>query len=152
MRDIPDDILRPFLIAHEGRRKIVYLDDAGIATWGIGHKDPKAHVGDTKTDAQIEAAYEGDTLNAAHCIYAGVRDPAVQALSKHQYAALLAFAFNTGAPSDSTVWKLVTAGKLDQVPGEMAQWDHAHVNGMVVVVHGLDMRRQAEIELWNTQD
>ena len=67
-------------------------------------------------------------------------------LSPRQKAALTSFVFNVGigAYRRSTLRKLVNAGDLVSVPGELKRWVHAGKQRLA----GLEARRAAEIALW----
>jgi lysozyme len=148
MREIPYKLLIPFLMEWEGYTNKVYKDAAGVPTWGIGHADPGAKIGDAKTKDEIDAAFYGDAERARLCVYAGCGDEAVAALTPYQYTALLSFAFNTGAPKSANLWKLVRAKEYKLVPANLMLWDHA--GGQVI--KGLYSRRHAEVLLWNRKE
>jgi lysozyme len=145
MRDLPD-CLKPFLELHEGRSKKPYPDSEGTWTIGIGHTGPEVHPGLLWTDAQIDAQYEWDAKAAACSIPLSLAT--INRLGQCQYAALISFVFNAGPVPKATLWKRIKAGKLDQVPVELAKWNKAHVRGEVVTLSGLVNRRAAEVELW----
>ena len=148
MRAIPYQILTPFLMQHEGCKDTVYPDTGGRPTWGIGHLDPSAKIGDKKSKAQIDAAFRSDCETARARLYDECRAIALDAVSDHQYAALLSFTFNLGEHKDATIWALISAGRLKAVPDEIMKWNHS--GGAVVA--GLTNRRKAEVDLWNTKD
>ncbi len=147
-RAIPDAILKPFLIAREGEKFVVYADDGGRPTWGIGHLDLHAKIGEKKTQGQVDAAYARDTGIARDRLYDECKAVAIEALSDHQFAALLSFTFNLGEHKDATLWTLISKGQFKQVPAEIMKWDHEDGK----VVSGLVNRRKAEVALWNTKD
>lgn len=68
-------------------------------------------------------------------------------LNPNQQAALMSFHYNVGhnAFANSTLLKRLNAGKLDQVPREMARWKYAGGK----VSKGLVNRRNTEIQNWN---
>ena len=147
-RAIPDTILKPFLIAREGEKFVVYADDGGRPTWGIGHLDLAAKVGEKKTQAQVDSAYLADTETARNRLYDECKAIALEAISDHQYAALLSFTFNLGEHKDATLWTLISKGQFKAVPDELMKWNHSGGK----VDPGLTNRRKAECALWNTKD
>jgi lysozyme len=147
MRPIPHNILTPFIARWEGLKLTPYKDGGGVWTVGYGHTGPDVVPGVAWTQEQAERALVKDLEEARQVVYAGVRPEVVNLLSDHQYAALLSFAYNTGARRGSTIWKLLNAGALDGVPRQLMRW--VYDNG--VIVAGLANRRRAEVQLWNTK-
>jgi len=147
MRPIPRNILVPFLARWEGCRLEAYRDTGGVWTIGHGHTGPGIKAGLVWTQQQADDALVKDLEEARQVVYAGVRAAVIDLLSDHQYAALLSFAYNTGAPRTSTIWKLLNAGAPEGVPRQLMRW----VNDNGVVVAGLANRRRAEVQLWNTR-
>lgn len=147
MRPIPRSILVPFLARWEGCRLQAYLDTGGVWTIGYGHTGPEVKKGLTWTQQQADDALVKDLEQARAVVYAAVRDEVIDLLSAHQYAALISFAYNTGASIKSTIWKMLNAGAMSAVPQQLMRW--VHDNG--VIVAGLVNRRRAEVALWNTK-
>lgn len=123
----------------------------GTLTGGYGHTSPELHIGMAVDKAQADAWLKADLEVAAQRIAHKLSRPAIDRLSEHQYAALLDFVFNTGTPG-SSLWKIIEAGKLGQVPAQFRLFTHVHVGGQLVELRGLKNRREAEIRLWNTAD
>ena len=105
----------------EGKRNQVYLDSVGVETVGFGHTGPDVHMGDTWTDAQIEAAFAKD-LERFETVVNKVAVP----LEQHQFDALVSFAYNVGAGAflTSTLKRLLDAGDIS---GAAAQFDRWHI-------------------------
>ena len=151
MRPIPA-ITAPFIEGAEALRLVAYRDSRGVATIGYGHTGLAVVMGQTITKAQADAYLASDLQTAGSRLAGVVTAAAINRLDDHEYAALISFVFNLGANPGWNIWKVVNAGKLDNVPAEMAQFDKEHLNGRLVTVPGLINRRMAEIALWKTPD
>lgn len=135
-----------FTAAHEGLRLTAYYCPAGILTIGYGSTGPHVKPGMTITKATALKLLRDDMQIAVKKLYSVLKPAAIDALSEHQYAALLSFAFNVGAKANWTLWKHINAGKLDLVPAEIMRFTRA--NGKVM--KGLVRRRSEEVALWST--
>lgn len=124
----------------EGFRPIVYCDLCGKSTIGFGHKVLPGEVfpesGITEEDG--EQLLLKDLLPIED--YLTEFKPI---LDQNQFDALCDFGYNLGLGS---LIELLSHG-IDQVPVQILRWDHA--GG--VVVNGLLLRRQKELELWEKQ-
>jgi lysozyme len=71
-------------------------------------------------------------------------------LAPHQWDVLYSFAFNVGvtAFANSTLLKRINAGRLDQVPAELAKWNKTTIDGKKVTSDGLKKRRALETAYW----
>lgn len=164
MRPIPHAILVPFLKREEADvlrvyddarpKKILKIGDAvdGTLTAGVGHTDSSLRIGMAVTASMSSGWLRSDLVYKAGLPLERKIGKVAEALTDHQYAALLSFVFNlgTGDPKkpEWTIWKRLRAGQLDQVPGEMIKfvnWDGKRSSGLV-------NRRTAEIQLWHTGD
>ena len=146
-RDVPQ-IGLDFLKAAEACVRTAYRDGAGVWTIGVGHTGATIAEGQTISQAQADLWLAQDAEIAAERLAARVKAVVVASLTDHQYAALISFVFNLGAAPGWTIWKLLNAGRLDQVPGQMMRF----VNAGGREVPGLAHRRMAEVALWNTLD
>ena len=135
----PDKVLRPGDVV------------LGTLTAGTGHTGGLT-IGMTVTRELAAYWRAADLETAAQRLYGVVHGPIIAALSEHQYSALLSFVFNLGAGASWTIWKVLNANRLDQVPTQMLRFDKEVVDGKAEVVAGLDHRRMAEIALWKTAD
>lgn len=128
----------------EGFRNRTYLDVAGIATIGFGHRlQPGESFPQGINDTQGEAILLSDVQRAEQAIERLVNVP----LTQGQFDALVDFAFNLGAErlATSTFLKDLNAGKFDAAAAQLMRWDHAGVEELA----GLKARREAELRLWN---
>ncbi len=145
MREIPKDILYPFLKKAEGVKLKAYLDSNGVPTIGVGHTDGVS-MGQVISAAEVDNFLDGDIETAHELVERRVKD--TSKLSEHQYAALISFVFNLGANPSWTIWKKINAGLLDEVPGQLRRF----VFDGGQRVEGLVNRRNAEVLLWNEED
>lgn len=143
MRPIPETAV-DFIARWEGLRLTAYRDVAGVLTVGHGHTGPDVLEGQTITKARAKALLRADLQVARERLYARIGDM-VDELTANQYAALLSFVFNLGANPKWTVWKVLKARKLDEVPPQLMRF----VNAGGRVVQGLVNRRAAECALWH---
>ena len=150
MRPVPS-FMPAFMRKAEARRYRAYRDSAGVLTIGDGHTGLDVHGDSVWTDAECDRACMADLRVASARLAAKVSRAAIDRLTDHQYGALLSFVFNAGA-GPWMIWKLVEAGRLGEVPGQLMLFCHAHVNGQLVVVPGLQNRRAAEVALWSTAE
>jgi len=128
----------------EGFRDRTYIDVAGIATIGFGHRLlPGESFPRGIDETQGEAILLSDVRSAEQAIEHLVRVP----LTQGQFDALVDFAFNLGAGrlAASTFLRDLNAGKFDAAAAELVRWDHAGAQELA----GLKARREAELRLWN---
>jgi lysozyme len=142
-----------FIKTWEGEKLVVYKDIAGNLSVGIGHKiTPKDGLteGQTITQEQSDQFFDKDYANATNAIY-GLCD---YDLSEEQSLALASLVFNIGisAFSSSTLLRCLNADKFDEAADHFLDWDKAHVNGVLTVVPGLLKRREAERDLFLSDD
>ena len=144
-------LCQPLTTALEGCRLTAYPDTGGKPTIGYGHTGPEVRLGQSITqeiannDLAIDLATAADRLEA-QC------DKLDTLLDNHERAALIDFVFNLGADPGWTIWKVLRAGNLRLIPGQIQRFDHGIEHGVEVVIPGLEHRRTAEIVFWNTAD
>ena len=140
----------------EGVVPHVYLDSGGAPTIGIGHlltpserssgklwlRGRPLDYHDGMSAEDCEALLEQDLEPVQRCVNGAVKVP----LTQNQFDALVSFAFNVGNDAflNSTLLKRLNAGRLDEVPSELARWNRDNNR----VVPGLVNRRNKEIALW----
>lgn len=140
----------------EGVVPHVYLDSGGAPTIGIGHlltpserssgklwlRGRPLDYHDGMSAEDCEALLEQDLEPVQRCVNGAVKVP----LTQNQFDALVSFAFNVGNDAflNSTLLKRLNAGRLDEVPSELARWNRDNKR----VVPGLVNRRNKEIALW----
>ena len=135
----------------EGFSATVYNDVAGIPTIGYGHVLRKNERYDTITQAQALDLLTQD-LRPAFWVVVGTPRPMCKALNSDQLAALASLVFNIGAAAyeSSSLYACLQAGNDSEVPKQFMRWCKAKVNGVKVVVKGLQNRRQKELAVYQT--
>ena len=140
---LPSDNLLAAIRRFEGLRLNLYTDAAGYPTIGYGHWIPPGQQApETCTLEQAEAWLEQDANVACQRVRQLVTVPMTQA----QCDALTDFVYNLGgtALANSTMLRYVNAGDWQSAAQQCLLWNHAHVNGQLVVLTGLTVRRQWE--------
>jgi len=144
-----------FIEHGEGFRSKPYRDSVGVATIGFGStfyldgtrvkmSDPpisKAKARDllykvaTRFERQIKTSYKG-----------------YMSLKKNQRIALLSFVYNVGinAFKKSTLLKRLKAQDLAAIPAQLKRWNKGRIKGKLVILKGLDNRRNSEIRMWKS--
>jgi lysozyme len=128
----------------EGLRYQAYIDVAGLATIGYGHRLLASVSFPAGIDStQAESLLAADVRDAELAVGRLVKVP----LTQGQFDALVDFAFNLGAGKleSSTLLKDLNAGLYDAAREQLLRWDHA--GGKEVA--GLKARRAAEAQLWS---
>ena len=135
------------------------LDTAGRVFVGWGHTPAAGtlRVGDTITVVEAKAFLQSDLAVAAARLALRVTEAAILKLAEHEYAALISFVFNLGIGEAApiwTIWSLLNAGQIDQVPTQIMRFDKDRdpATHKLVEVPGLINRRMAEVSLWKTAD
>jgi lysozyme len=128
----------------EGFRNRTYLDVAGLATIGYGHR-VQAHesFADTIDEPRAAQILAADVRLAQQAVQRLVTVP----LAQGQFDALTDFCFNLGAGrlASSTLLRELNAGRYDAAREQLLCWDFA--GGKVNA--GIAGRRQAEYALWS---
>ena len=128
----------------EGCRTVAYQDAVGVWTIGYGHTiDVKE--GMTITQHQCDVMLEVDIETYENYVKKQVN----VSLTQNQFDALVSWVYNLGPTNlrNSTMLKVLNAGKYDEVPYQMKRWNRA--GGQVL--KGLVIRREAEAELFNNE-
>jgi lysozyme len=138
------------LVKHfEGLRLRAYLCPAGIPTIGYGHTGGVT-LGDTITAEEAEELLEHDLHEAVTHVDRLIRVE----LNENQRGCLASFVLNLGATAfmSSTLRQRLNAGDYDAVPAQIRRWNKARhpTTGDLIVLPGLERRREAEVALWLT--
>ena len=136
--------------AAEGFRPRRYNDVANYCSIGYGHLIKRSPCDNSESAEFVRGLAEpraGDILTddmagAQRTVQVAVRT----ALNDAQYAALCDFVFNVGPHQfkESTLLRMVNAGRFDQVPAQLRRWVRAGGREFV----GLKNRREREIALF----
>jgi lysozyme len=126
----------------EGCRTVAYQDAVGVWTIGYGHTiDVKE--GMTITQHQCDVMLEVDIETYENYVNKYV----IVSLTQNQFDALVSWVYNLGPTNlrNSTMLKVLNAGKYSEVPYQMKRWNRAGGK----VLKGLVVRRETEAELFN---
>ena len=129
----------------------VYIAPEGKPTVGYGHVVLEGETfAEPLTQEQADGLLARDLARFERAVLNLVKER----LTSNQFSALVSFAFNAGefALKNSTLLRLVNAGKTSAAAKEFGRWNHATVNGMRIVEDGLTARREAERELFEKED
>jgi lysozyme len=137
---------------YEGCRLAAYKCPAGVLTVGVGHTGPDVKPGMVITVQRADELLWQDVQRFVRDVNSLVKVP----LTEGQFDALVSFAFNVGSDidadtiaeglGDSTLLKLVNAGRFDAAAGEFAKWNKAGGK----VLDGLVRRRATEAALFRS--
>jgi lysozyme len=135
-----------FIKKHEGLRLKVYIDAVGMPTVGYGHADKELKVGSAITQEIADHLLEIDCAVAENCINDKVTVP----LNQNQFDALCSFIFNVGCWNfqTSTLSRLLNMGEYGKATLQFLRWNKGRVNGKMVELPGLTIRRKDEKELF----
>lgn len=129
------------IVAHEGMRKVAYVDPIGVVTVCAGHT-ATAKLGQVKTDAECAELLKGDVKVAERAIKRLVTTQ----LTQEQFDALTSFVFNVGetAFANSTLLKKINAVDCWGAGREFSRWTRAGGKELP----GLVVRRASERAQW----
>ena len=150
------------LIDSEDAVNVIYNDQAGLPTIGVGHCMNQSEVSSGKIElsdgsvidlrkgkiskANIERLLADDLIPRENIVNKLVKVP----LDQSQFDALVHFVFNVGngAFQKSTLLKRLNAGDYDAVPDEIRKWNIVTIGGQKQVSRGLANRREVECSMW----
>jgi type VI secretion system secreted protein VgrG len=135
----------------EGFRSAPYIDPVGIPTIGYGTTVYPNGRKVSMSDASISEATATKYLKRdCRTREAAVREMVKVPLNVNQFSALVSFAYNvgTGALQSSTLLKKLNARNYNGAASEFKRWNKGTVNGQLVVLPGLTIRRAAERKLF----
>lgn len=140
------------LQASEGLSLKAYRDPVGITTICWGHTGPEVRMGQTLTRDQCEKILLRDVQIAQRYIVPASKTSCLGGapLTANQRDALTSFVFNIGGPKfcSSTMAKRLKAGDYLGASRQFPLWDKAKVNGKLVALRGLTIRRAEERKLF----
>jgi lysozyme len=135
------------LIKHfESLQLTAYLDPVGIWTIGYGHTEG-VQPGTTITVAQANRFLSADLTPAEMAVQSGICDAPT---TSDQFSAMVSLCFNIGAGNfaESTVLREHVAGHHEAAANAFLLWNKGTVDGALVVLPGLTLRREAERRLY----
>jgi lysozyme len=126
-----------------------YQDAAGNWTIGFGHLIRSNEHFIVITQAQADHLLAADLSLAARAVNTYVKAP----LTQDQFDALCSFVFNVGARNFeySTLLRKLNLGDYVGAAQQFIQWDKVSVDGVLQPSEGLLRRRQAEENLFLSQ-
>ena len=125
----------------EGCELKAYQCSAGVWTIGYGHtKDVVEGMEITQEQA------EQMLVDELHEYESYINKYVTVALSQNQFDALVSWTYNLGSTNlkNSTMLKVLNAGKYNEVPAQMKRWNKAGGE----ILDGLIRRREAEAALF----
>ena len=130
----------------EGYTTTAYKGSDNVWTIGYGHTGPEVVQGLTITQQQAIDFLKSDLSKFETVVSGALKNP----VNQNQFDALVIFAYNIGGARfmNSTAVKMINADNYEAVPDWIAKYNK--IDG--VVSPGLQNRRSAEINLWNTPD
>lgn len=133
----------------EGVRKVVYLDQAGLPTVGVGHlilPEDNLKVGDTISNEQVNAFLLKDLKTSSDFVNLVSKVN----LTQNQFDALVSLCFNIGrtAFKNSTVLRRLNRGEYQGAAQAFMMWNKIKKRGKLVPSNGLSKRRQREQALF----
>lgn len=137
----------------EGCRLEAYRDSVGVWTIGYGTiKYPngtRVKAGDKITQLQAESYLKQQIQEHADGMKKYLD---VSILNQNQYDALASFHYNLGKDilRGSSLLIYLKQKKWSKVSSEMLLYNKGRINGKLTVLKGLQNRRNAEVELFNT--
>ena len=131
------------IVAHEGLRKVAYVDPVGVVTICAGHTRT-AKLGQVKTEQECAELLKQDVKHAE----VAVKRLVVVPLTQEQFDALTSFVFNVGETNfaKSTLLKKVNAFDCWGAGREFMRWTRAGGKELP----GLAVRRASERKQWET--
>lgn len=131
------------IVAHEGLRKVAYVDPVGVVTVCAGHT-ATAKLGQVKTEEECKELLKQDVKHAEAAVRRWVSAP----ITQKQFDALTSFVFNVGETSfaKSTLLKKVNAYDCWGAGKEFMRWVYAGGKELP----GLVTRRHSERMQWET--
>lgn len=131
------------IVAHEGMRKVAYVDPVGVVTVCAGHTST-AKLGQVKTKAECAELLKLDVVHAEKAVKRLVKAP----ITTEQYDSLVSFVFNVGETSfaKSTLLKKINSFDCWGAGAEFDKWTYAGGRQLP----GLVKRRADERKHWET--
>lgn len=138
-----------FITHFEGYSPFVYKDSAGLDTIGVGHLIVRGEkFSEPFLPDESDALLRKDLKSTEKSVNLRVKVELLQ----HQADSVISFTFNLGEGrlARSTLLKRINANLHNQVPVQFLSWNKAvdPKTGQLVVVKGLQVRREAESTMY----
>lgn len=110
------------IVAHEGMKRVAYVDPVGIVTVCAGHT-ATAKLGQVKTEAECAELLKKDVKHAEAAVRRLVKTP----ITQPQFDSLVSFVFNVGETSfaKSTLLKKLNLNDCWGAGREFTKWTYA---------------------------
>lgn len=113
-----------FLMSLEGFKNKAYKDTKGLWTIGVGHlilSNEKHLLTATLTNLEVNLLLSKDLVKYETTVNHVIHND----ITQYQFDALVSFCFNIGCSgfANSTVAKVINAGKFDKVADAMRMWN-----------------------------
>lgn len=134
---------------YESIRLDSYLDPKGIATIGWGHTGVDVAHPMSVSAEEANRLLSKDVAFVEKQLYRILsREPE----SQNQFDAIVSWAFNIGCgrASKSTLIRLFNLGDYTGASKEFMRWNSCKIKGEIVVLKGLNKRRNTERQLFDT--
>lgn len=138
-------IAASMVITFEGEKFEPYIDIAGIPTVCAGITGPDVIKGKKYTKQECDVLLAKHLQIAERAVDRSIKHPMPDTMK----AAIVSFTYNvgSGALASSTLAKKANKGDLVGACKELPRWNKAKVNGKIVEVRGLTIRRDAEMNM-----
>lgn len=139
---VASGIAAPMVAEREGFIEVGYIDIAGVRTRCLGSTSGVIVIGQRYTTQQCMDLFVADLVKHGRAIESCVKVP----VSPYTRAAFISFSYNLGVANfcQSTMARKLNAGDLAGACAELPKWNKARVNGQLVPVRGLTLRRAEE--------
>lgn len=135
------------IVKHEGMVKTAYVDPVGVVTVCAGHTRT-AKLGQTLSPERCAELLKADTEYAQ----AAVRRLVTAKITQQQFDALTSLVFNIGEGNfaRSSLLRKINAQDCWGAGSEFPKWNKGRVNGKLVELRGLTLRRADERKTFET--
>ncbi len=136
-----------FIKRHEGFRSEAYLDSVGVWTIGYGHT-MNVKPGDSITEDEADSLLRAELIHYENAVERYVQSE----LTQNEFDALVSLCYNIGPAnfSKSTVVRFINQGNKRGAAYAFELWDKGRIEGKLVILPGLAVRRRNERDLFLT--
>lgn len=149
----PSSNLVYFIKAKEGFAPKKYVDPVGVTTQGYGLTGNELPSKDSINESEGTQLLYTLLLNYYSSVYNSLTAEAKSRITQNQMDALCSFAYNlgVGAWNKSTLKTLVMNpnSSLESIKNKILEYDKGTINGALVSLNGLKVRRQEEANIYS---
>jgi lysozyme len=134
----------------EGRKLKAYLCPVGVWTIGYGDTGPDVVKGLVITKEEAEERFEKRLVEFEGYVNKWVK----VVINQNQFDALVSLVYNVGPANfkASTLLRLLNLTHYEGAADQFLRWNKGRVNGKLVVLNGLTIRREKERKLFLEKD